>query len=133
MAIFKPIEILDIQVHRDSTGHRYFPMKLLYKGSDYVVSHDAVIFNDGQCTFDMAFHNIPPEKEFPTVRHWKEVKQYKLVLGMNKQEVQLIRGIPTKINTSKGRWGVHEQWVYTSKFGTHYVYFENGRLSAIQD
>lgn len=132
---FKPIEVIDIQVRRDSTGHISFPMKLKYKGSDYVVSHYAVIFDDGQCTFDMAFHNIPPEKEYPTVRHWKAIKEYKLVLGMNKQEVQLVWGYPTDINTSKGSWGVHEQWVYPSSFGgrSRYVYFKNGRLSAIQE
>lgn len=130
---FKPIEVIDIQVERNSEGYQHFPMKLLYKGSDYVVSHNAIILDDGQCTFDMAFHNIPPEKEFPTVKHWKEVKVYKLVLGMNKQEVELVKGMPTKINKTKGRWGVHEQWVYSNSFGTHYVYFENGRLTAIQD
>lgn len=134
-ARFEPIEVIDIQVHRDSTGNVSFPMKLKYKSLDKMDSHNAVIYSDGQCTFDMCFHNIPPEKEFPTVRHWKAVKNYKLVLGMNKQEVQLVWGIPADINTSKGSWGVHEQWVYPSLFGgrSRYVYFKNGRVSAIQE
>lgn len=132
---FEPIAVIDIQVHRDSTGNVSFPMKLKYKNTGEVVSHNAVIFSDGKCTFDMCFHNIPPEKEYPTVKHWKAIKDLKLVLGMNKQEVQLVWGIPADINTSKGSWGVHEQWVYPSLFGgrSRYLYFKNGRLSAIQE
>ena len=134
-ARFEPIEVIDIQIHRDSTGNISYPMKLKYKSSGRLDSHNAVIHSDGQCTFDMCFHNIPPEKEFPNVKHWKAVKDYKLVLGMNKQEVQLVWGIPADINTSKGSWGVHEQWVYPSLFGgrSRYVYFKNGRVSAIQE
>ena len=132
---FEPIEVIDIQVHRNSTGNVSFPMKLKYKNTGELASHDAVIFSDGKCTFDMCFHNIPPEKEYPTVKHWKAIKDLKLVLGMNKQEVQLVWGIPADINTSKGSWGVHEQWVYPSLFGgrSRYLYFKNGRLSAIQE
>lgn len=124
-ARFEPIEVIDIQIHRDSTGNLSFPMKMKYKNLGKMDSHDAVIYSDGQCTFDMCFHNIPPEKEFPTVKHWKAVKDYKLVLGMNKHEVQLVWGMPTDINTTKGNWGVHEQWVFVSTFGgrTRYAYF----------
>ena len=132
---FEPIEVIDIQVHRNSTGNVSFPMKLKYKNTGELASHDAVIFSDGKCTFDMCFHNIPPEKEYPTVKHWKAIKDLKLVLGMNKQEAQLVWGIPADINTSKGSWGIHEQWVYPSLFGgrSRYLYFKNGRLSAIQE
>ena len=130
---FKPIEVIDIQQKEIYGGRRSFSMKLLYKGTDYEVDYVAYIGDDGQCSFDEHFHNIPPEKEFPTVKHWNAVKKYKIVIGMNKQEVKLVWGIPTKINTSKGKWGVHEQWVYSSQFGTHYAYFENGKLTAIQD
>lgn len=132
---FEPTEVVDIQIHRDSTGYVSFPMTLKYKYTDKLDSHNAVIFSDGTCTFDLGFHNLPPEKEYPTVRHWKAVKAYKVVLGMNHLEVELAWGIPDDINTTKGSWGVHEQWVYTSLFGGHnrYVYFKNGRVYAIQE
>lgn len=132
---FEPIEVIDIQSYRDPTyGNHYFPMKLRYKRTNEVVSFDAIILDDNECTFDVGFTNVPPEKEFPTVRHWKAVKNYEIVLGMNKVEVELVWGYPDDINTSEGRWGVHEQWVYYSKIGGHprYLYFDNGRLTAIQ-
>ena len=35
---------------------------------------------------------------------------------------------PEDINTSTGIWGVHQQWIYGNG---NYLYFENGRLTAI--
>lgn len=49
---------------------------------------------------------------------------------MTAQEVRLSWGNPKDINVSEGIWGVHEQWVYDDEYV--YVYFENGRVSAIQ-
>lgn len=132
---FEPIEVTGIKIHCDSIEKRIsFPMKLRYKNTNEVDSFDAVIYDDGNCSFEECFHNIPPQKEYPNVRHWKAVKNYQLVLGMNHEEVELVWGYPDDINTTKGRWGVHEQWVYYSKFGLHtrYLYFDNGRLTAIQ-
>lgn len=40
-------------------------------------------------------------------------------------------GNPDDINKSTGSWGVHEQWVYSKK--DIYLYFENGKLTSIQD
>lgn len=85
---FEPIEVVDIKFYRDPTyGNLSFPIKLRYKGTDRYDTYDAVIFSDGECTFESAFHDIPPAKEYPTVRHWTTVKNYELVLGMNKDEV----------------------------------------------
>ena len=39
-------------------------------------------------------------------------------------------GKPNDINKSIGSWGVHEQWCYS--FGS-YLYFENGKLTAIDN
>lgn len=131
---FVPIEVIDIQIQRISVNEVHFPMKLKYKRTNKIVSFDATIFHDGTCDFDMAFHNIPPEKEFPKVRHWNAIKNREIVLGLNKEEVELIWGYPDDVYTSRGRWGVHEQWAYYSQFGLHtrYVYFDNGKVTAIQ-
>ena len=53
----------------------------------------------------------------------------KLEIGMTKQMCRDSWGEPEDINTTSTRYGTHEQWVYT----TIYVYFDNGRISAIQD
>ena len=73
-----------------------------------------------------------PEKAFPRIpkSDWNLIRQGRIRIGMSKDACKLSWGEPDDINTSRGRWGVHEQWVYSRN---RYVYFENGKLSAIQD
>lgn len=52
-------------------------------------------------------------------------------IGMSKQDVlDSSWGKPDHINTTTTRYGVHEQWVYG---GGNYLYFENGKLTSIQN
>ncbi len=52
-------------------------------------------------------------------------------IGMTKKQVieKTHWGSPTKINTTVLSGSITEQWVYESG---HYIYFENGRVKAIQ-
>jgi hypothetical protein len=52
-------------------------------------------------------------------------------LGMTDAMARESLGSPDSNNRSTGSWGVHEQWVYSKK--NLYLYFENGRLTSIQD
>lgn len=56
------------------------------------------------------------------------IQQQKIQIGMNQKQVILSWGNPDKVNKSVGPWGVHEQWVYESR----YLYFKNGHLSSFQ-
>lgn len=56
--------------------------------------------------------------------------QGKVKLGFTKEMCREAWGSPSDINKSSGSWGVHEQWVYG--LGS-YLYFENGRLTAIDN
>lgn len=51
-------------------------------------------------------------------------------LGFTKQMCREAWGEPESINKSTGSWGTHEQWVYG--LGS-YLYFENGKLTAIDN
>jgi len=63
-------------------------------------------------------------------KYWgKLVAEGQLEIGMTKQMCRDSWGEPEDINTTSTRYGTHEQWVYT----TIYVYFDNGKISAIQD
>jgi len=63
-------------------------------------------------------------------KYWgKLVGEGKLEIGMTKQMCIDSWGEPESINRTSTRYGNHEQWVYT----TIYVYFDNGKISAIQD
>jgi hypothetical protein len=51
-------------------------------------------------------------------------------IGMTEAQVRKTQwGKPQHINSSTGRWGSHDQWVYA---GNQYLYFENGILTSIQ-
>lgn len=52
-------------------------------------------------------------------------------LGMTGKQVREKTnwGHPSHINTTGGKWGTHEQWVYPNG---SYLYFENGKLTAFQ-
>jgi hypothetical protein len=74
------------------------------------------------------------EKEWKKVvrkKYWEDVKEGKMRLGMNKEEVVCSWGMPEDINRTVGIGGVHEQWVY-GDFGP-YLYFDDGVLTSWQD
>ncbi len=58
-------------------------------------------------------------------------------LGWSREMCRESWGKPDKVNTTRGSWGVHEQWVYEYSFTDSYsikcLYFENGVLVTIQD
>ena len=54
----------------------------------------------------------------------------KVKLGFTKKMCIESWGEPSEINKSTGSWGVHEQWVYG--LGS-YLYFENGKLTSIDN
>ena len=53
--------------------------------------------------------------------------------GMTAAEVKRSWGSPSKINTSVGSYGKHEQWVYERvNDRNQYLYIQNGILASIQ-
>lgn len=59
-----------------------------------------------------------------SISHWKEIKDGKVVKGMNKDEVTLIGGKPRSVNQS----GDREQWMFSNDF---IVIFNNGIVSNV--
>lgn len=51
-------------------------------------------------------------------------------IGMTKAMARLSWGEPSDINTTTTAYSTHEQWVYSVG---NYLYFENGKLTAIQN
>lgn len=114
-----------------------------YKGMSYILSSDSI-----QNAFCRASDNefIPYEtyiEEKAKREAWERnmIKQYgkvngkliiegKVKLGFTKKMCEEAWGYPSDINKSTGSWGVHEQWVYG---GGSYLYFENGRLTSIDN
>jgi len=58
-----------------------------------------------------------------------KIFNHSIWIGMTPDMARLSIGSPLDINRTIGSWGVHEQWVYKSR----YLYFENGKLTSWQD
>ncbi|MDP3636478.1 MAG: hypothetical protein U0989_08245 [Azonexus sp.] len=73
------------------------------------------------------------EKQLKILKHREaaERRSRGVNIGMSPEEVKASSwGRPKSINTTTGVYGTHEQWVYG---GQNYLYFENGRLTTIQN
>lgn len=57
------------------------------------------------------------------------ILQGNVIIGMTTEQCREAWGHPRRINRTTTAYGVSEQWVY----GYRYLYFENGKLTAIQD
>lgn len=57
------------------------------------------------------------------------VKENTLTLGMDRAQARKLWGRPDHINETIGRYGTHEQWVYSDN---RYLYFQDGVLTTIQ-
>jgi hypothetical protein len=60
---------------------------------------------------------------------WKNVLNQKVLIGWPRELCRYSWGEPNDINKTTTSSGTHEQWVYSS----NYLYFENGKLTAIQN
>nr|QJS06517.1 hypothetical protein [Polaromonas sp.] len=71
-------------------------------------------------------NQVAAEKRVEAIAKRKEG----VYIGMSAEEVLASQwGKPRKINRTIASFGVHEQWVY----GGGYLYFEGGKLTAIQN
>ena len=57
------------------------------------------------------------------------ISEGRIKVGMTKAMVEEAWGLPDAINSTRGVYGNHEQWVY----GSRYIFFEGNRLTTIQD
>lgn len=71
-----------------------------------------------------------PNKSYPIISHWEQIKTGKVKAGMTSEECILSWGKPKDKNTTTGTWGVSEQWIYSND---DYLYLENGILTTIQN
>ena len=63
----------------------------------------------------------------------KQKKSEGVSIGMTQEDVVASSwGKPTRINRTTNQYGTREQWVY-GEYGRNYLYFENGRLTSIQN
>lgn len=62
-------------------------------------------------------------------RDAKDIVEGYVRIGWSKEKCRMSWGDPRDINKTIGSWGTHEQWCYYSS----YLYFDNGKLTSIQN
>jgi len=124
---------------RLSTGKSTTIRKLVVREaveSQLLVPYDPEVKKRQEAAAAKAAANAARAAHVATVRlkKWpqdieKAVLDGKVKIGMTEEQVSFAWGKPSKVNRTIGRWGTHEQWVYSNA----YLYFENGILTALQD
>ena len=89
----------------------------------------APILTNGYFYDVFSFANPRLKYSWISDEYWNLIMDSKVRIGMDDKSCRLSWGEPKKINKTTGSFGVHEQWVYENS----YLYFENGKLTAIQD
>ena len=114
-----------------------------YKGLGYLLSSDSI----PDCFTSYYLNSFENYDEFVKSQQEKKEWEQKMIRTYGKTNGKLIIdgrvkigftkimceeawGKPNEINKSTGSWGVHEQWVYG--LGS-YLYFENGKLTSIDN
>lgn len=133
---YSPLTIIGVGIGK-STKYQHEILVIDSQGEKHSIQANlsltnALTLEDEDNLFIDHYKFSDPEKAFPRIpkSDWNLIRQGRIRIGMSKDACKLSWGEPDDINTSRGRWGVHEQWVYSRN---RYVYFENGKLSAIQD
>lgn len=71
-----------------------------------------------------------------TDRELEAARQGKVFIGMSQTGAMCAWGPPDDINRTTFSFGVHEQWVYVAgqyDIPSNFLYFEDGRLTSIQN
>lgn len=67
-------------------------------------------------------------------RVFKAITNFEVFIGMTSEQVVVSWGLPKTINTTTGKWGSQQQWIYGDSPGeTTYLYMNNGKLTAFQN
>ncbi len=131
---FIPVTITNIGM-----GETDGPVKMIFKTADGNENFLNVRFsgiNTSSKVFGIdfidAFSFENPKNLYPEISDeiWSMIQNCKVKVGMTEKEAELAWGKPKKVNVGIYGSSSQNQWVYGSK---SYLYFENGKLSAIQN
>jgi|GEM_PF-3618227 len=122
---FEPVKIVNL-IYSNSSDHPYRAILKASNGKLYSVDFDEEnnhIRDELYVTNPLITYKLTPSQV-------AAVRKGDIYLGMSKKIVTLIKGEPDDINTTTGSYGTHEQWVYGNNA---YYYFENGKLTTVQN
>ena len=121
------------------------PIRLILKALDGRVGYEDVAYSENNTAvsllefdkFENLFFTINPRSIYKfSDTIWNALQRSQILIGMNAQMVVLGWGRnPNSINRTTTGNVVHEQWVYDGGKDSpaRYVYFDNGRVTSVQD
>ncbi len=139
-SLWEPLKIVKVSISDVS----YAPVRLTFKtqlgelgtadvdisGTNTINHRDLSIEALRNRTFKSLLTDVNPKQGYKlSPAMWKIVEKGTIYLGMPSKAFEVMVGKPNHINTTTGFFGVHEQWVY----GNSYYYFENGKLTTVQN
>lgn len=100
--------------------------------SEYLSTYENLVNESDDDELKSVYNQyLTEQSELKKTKEKEKKKKEGVYIGMTKQQVlDSMWGEPIKINTTTTRYGVNEQWVYPNN---NYLYFENGKLTAIQN
>lgn len=134
------IETLGIESLGVKEGHYEYEEK---DGAIYIPDLDMAIYPPkvegldnlgvlkGNSSYTYIFYNNMNYMKDKAIENIKKNEKKEPKIGMTTDEVEASTwGKPEKINKTTYKWGITEQWVYS---GYRYIYFDNGRVTAISE
>jgi hypothetical protein len=114
------------------------PVKIVYEiesgkeNSTEVKLSGTNVYTKGGKWFHEVFSFENPKNNYPEITDeiWDLIQNRKVKIGMTERECELSWGKPENINTTVSDSGRQQQWVYST---TSYLYFDNGKLTSIQN
>jgi len=143
---YAEVEIIEIA----SSVNQYTPVRIVVKDKDDNQYYIDTYFSDtnrtdiyyGMKEIDplffgsfFSFDNIRKKHPDISEKTWADIELGNLTIGMTKEECRLAWGIASDVNNTTLDNIESEQWIYRSKsklVKDKYVYFNDGKVSAIQ-
>ncbi|MGF7048614.1 hypothetical protein J2T13_003122 [Paenibacillus sp. DS2015] len=121
---------VDVTAVKRNEDSDYINVYLTHKGRNLV----AIIKDDGS-RISFFVENDNPFKRFKfSQKHWNEIKQSIISIGMTTEMVSLSWGVYKSQSSDTYSWGTTSTWVYEKDSESdYYLYFTNGVLTTISE
>ncbi|WP_158824729.1 hypothetical protein [Mucilaginibacter lacusdianchii] len=140
IGVYEPVKVVNVIASEES----YTPVRLTLKtvkGETGTFDVDISGTNTNNAgsdleivqnrTFKEVFYTDNPRLQYHlSPAMWKIIEKGQIYLGIPSAAVRVLKGEPNTINTTTTYYGIHEQWVYGNN---EYYYFENGKLTVVQN
>lgn len=125
-------EFFPVRLFLEKNGDKFYVDIVLSNTNKSKIPSSVIDYFKRPFTFQSCFTLDNPKDKYPNISDemWYYVQRAIPNIGMTEQECRLALGIPKSKNADISKEGISlQQWVYNR----YYIYFENGKISHIQE